>query len=311
MDLNRTATFVRVVDQGGFTAAAKSLGVPKSSVSRAVALLEDQLGVRLLQRSTRQVRLTEAGSAFYERASRGIAGVEDAIAAVTDMQGTARGSIRLTAPVDAGVWLLEPALSRFAMAHPGVHVEIVLTGRVVDMVEEGFDLALRMGELRDASLIARKLGHTHLHLYASTEYLARKGAPEHVADLASHDCVLFRPSRGRSTWTLTGPAGDEAVEVSGRIGVDDFSFVRSAVLSGVGIGLLPSFVCTSALDRGGLVRVLPEHLVRSAPMHLVYPSARYVPHRVVLLRDFLVQALRTGHAALDEGSSSEVHRTHG
>ncbi len=292
MDLNRTAIFVRVVEQGGFTAAAKLMSLPKSSVSRAVSLLEEELGVRLLQRSTRNVRLTDAGSAFYERASRGIAGVEEAAAAVADMHGALRGTIRITAPADAGTWLLEPAIATFVLAHPGVQVEVSLTQRLVDLVEEGFDLALRAGRLRDGALIARKLAIGEQGLFASPSYLARKEAPTTIAQLAAHDCVLFRPIRGRSTWVLAGPNGEESVEVTGPVSVDDFTFLRSAVLSGVGIGLLPCFMDTPSRDGSRMVRLLPDHANRGGPIHLVYPSARYVPHRVAVFRDYLLATLK-------------------
>ncbi|MCU0685624.1 MAG: LysR family transcriptional regulator [Polyangiaceae bacterium] len=232
MDLNRVAVFARVVEGNGFTAAAKALGLPKSSVSRAVTLLEAELGVRLLQRSTRKVSLTEAGSAFYERAARGLAGVEEAALAVADMQGALRGPIRMTSPADAGDRLLGPALARFLRRHPRVQVELVLTGRIVDLVAEGFDLALRAGHLRDGSLIARKVGDTAGGVFASPRYLSRHGEPARLDDLAAHRCVLFRPTRGRSVWTLKGPAGEEHVEVRGPLGADDLSFVRRALLGG-------------------------------------------------------------------------------
>lgn len=291
MDLNRVAVFVRVVDEGGFSAAARALRLPKSSVSRAVTLLEEELGARLLQRSTRKIRLTEAGSAFYERASRGLAGVEEAAAAVADQHGSLKGPVRITAPVDAGVWMLAPLAARFVALHPAVHLDIVLTSRVVDMVAEGFDFALRAAPLRDTSLVARKLMPIEAGLYAAPAYLARKGAPATVAELARHDCVLFRPDRGRATWTVTGPSGEESVEVTGPVGVDDFSFVQRIVLAGTGIGLLPSFLCNEAAQDGSLVRVLPKHALRNGVFHLVYPSARYLPHRAAVFRDFLLAAL--------------------
>lgn len=291
MDLNRIAVFVRVVEDQGFTSAARALGLPKSSVSRAVALLEAELGVRLLQRSTRRVSLTEAGGAFYERASRGLAVVAEAAAAVADMQGALRGLIRMTAPVDAGDRLLGAPLARFVRRHPRVHVELVLTGRLVDLVEEGFDLALRAGALRDSALVARKIGESEGGAYASPRYLARRGAPARVEDLARHRCVLFRPTRGRALWALTGPAGEERVEVGGPLGADDLSFVRRALLAGVGVGLLPTFLCARDVERGRLERVLPAYRAFAAPLHLVYPSAHYVPRRVAALRDFLLASL--------------------
>lgn len=291
MDLNRVAVFVRVVDEHGFTAAAKALGVPKSSVSRAVSLLEQDLGVRLLQRSARKLSLTEAGSVFYEGVSRSFTAVQEAATAVMEMEAGLRGSIRITTPVDVGVWLLAPAVARFGRLHPGVHIDAVLTGRIVDLVEEGFDLALRAGPMRDSSLIARKVGSFGRALYASPRYLERHGTPTRVADLAGHRCVLFRATRGRAMWELSGPTGPETVEVTGPLNVDDFSFVQRALLSGAGIGLLPAFVAGREVKRGRLVRVLPEHILPGAPLHLVYPSTRYVPHRVVVFRDFLFKRL--------------------
>jgi DNA-binding transcriptional LysR family regulator len=291
MDLNHAAVFVRVVDEGSFSAAARALHLPKSSVSRAVSLLEEALGARLLQRSTRQIRLTEAGTTFYERASRGLAGVEEAASAVADLQGSLRGPIRITAPGDAGAWLLAPLVARFAAEHPAVYVELVLTGRVVDLVAEGFDFALRAAPMHDSALVARKLAPVEVALWAAPAYLARRGTPTRVADLAEHDCVLFRPDRGRATWKLEGPAGEERVAVAGPVGADDFTFVQRIVLAGTGIGLLPSFLCQGATRDGDLVRVLPRHALSAGTLHLVYPSARYLPNRAAAFRDFLIAAL--------------------
>ena len=291
MDLNRAAVFVRVVDEGGFTAAARALRLPKSSVSRSVALLEEELGARLLQRSTRKLRMTEAGSAFYERASRGLAGVQEAAAAVADLQGLLRGPIKITAPVDAGVWLLAPLVARFVAEHPAVHIELILTGRFVDLVAEGFDFALRAGALADSRLVARRLRTYPLGLYAAPAYLQRRGTPANVGELASHDCVMFRPDRGRARWTLTGPEGEQPVDVRGPVGADDFTFLQRMVVAGAGIGLLPGFLCQSGVERGELARVLPEYALAAAMFHLVYPSARYLPQRAAVFRDFLIDEL--------------------
>lgn len=291
MDLNRAAVFVRVVDEGGFTAAARVLRLPKSSVSRSVALLEEDLGARLLQRSTRKLRLTEAGSAFYERASRGLAGVQEAAAAVADLQGLLRGPIKITAPVDAGVWLLSPLVARFVAEHPGVHIELVLTTRMVDLVAEGFDFALRAGVLADSRLVARRLRASPLGLYASPDYLKHRGTPLKVIDLLNHDCVMFRSDRGRARWKLTGPDGEQTLEVRGPVGADDFTFLQRMVAAGSGIGLLPGFLCQAALGTGTLVRVLPEYAWHAGDFHLVYPSARYLPQRAAVFRDFLLEEL--------------------
>lgn len=292
MDLNHVSTFARVVQDGSFTAAAKSLGLPKSSVSRSVAQLEEELGIRLLQRTTRKLHLTDAGAAFYDRVSRALGDITDATSVAADAQEQLRGTVRLTAPVDFGVWALASILARFVRKHPGIHVDLVLTGRVVDLVGEGIDLAVRAGKLRDSSLIAKRVGDLRSVLYASPKYLARRGTPKALADLANHDCVLFRSSNGKSTWELAR-GGDhvEEIQVSGPLSADDLSFVRKATISGGGIGLLPEFLCGRAEESGHLVRILPDWQLSGAILHIAYPSARFVPQRVVVLREYLAKAL--------------------
>jgi DNA-binding transcriptional LysR family regulator len=287
VDLNAVATFVRVVDRGGFTSAAAALGVPKSSVSRSVKRLEQELGVRLLQRTTRRLSLTEAGRAYYERVSSSLAGMDEARAAIGLMQDAPRGVVRVTAPPDIGAILLAPIVARFVRKFPEVRAELSLTSRYVDLVQEGFDLALRMGKLSDSTLVARSLGSIDAGLYASKAYLARSGTPKKLADLEKHTCVLFRATNGRIRWQLEGPRGPESVEVSGPIVADDMTFLREAILAGGGIGFMPA----PNLRGANLVRVLPEYGMHGVPAHIVYPSARYVPQRVALLRDAFVEEI--------------------
>ena len=292
MDLNRVSAFVRVVQDGSFTAAAKSLSLPKSSISRSVAQLEQDLGIVLLHRTTRQLHLTDAGTAFYERVSRALADIDEATVAAADTQAELRGTVRVTAPVDLGVWAIAPIVTRFVRKHPKIRVEVDLTGRVVDLVAEGFDLAVRAGPLRDSSLIARRLGDLEAVAYASPKYIARRGEPKTLADLADHDCVLFRSTTGKATWNLTKGDGTKAsVDVTGPVASDDLSFVRSAVMSGCGIGVVPTFLCARAEQRGRLVRVLPDWALHGAVLHLAYPASRFVPQRVAVLRDYFLQEL--------------------
>jgi DNA-binding transcriptional LysR family regulator len=289
--LNHVAVFVRVVETGSFTAAGAALGLPKSSVSRSVSRLELELGVRLLQRTTRSVHLTDAGHAYYQRVARALSGLEEAQSAVSDMQASPSGLVRLTAAVDIGVNILAGLVARFVRKHPTIHVELVLTGRIVNLVDEGVDLAVRAGKLDDSSLVARKVGTTESRLFAAPGYLRRRGTPKTLADLAQHDCVLFRGRRGRSGWELLGPKGLEKVDVTGLVSADDFAFVRQMLLAGAGIGLIPWTVSAQDIERKRLVRVLSEYAAPGGALHVVYPSARYVPQRVALLRDFLVQGL--------------------
>ncbi|HWP07726.1 MAG TPA: LysR family transcriptional regulator [Polyangiaceae bacterium] len=291
MDLNRAATFMKVVEEGGFTAAARALELPKSSVSRSVSLFEEELGVLLLRRSTRRVELTEAGRLFYERASHALAGLEDAQAAVADLQGSLKGTVRVTAPSDAGVWILGPLVARFVEEHPGVHVDVLLSSRVVDLVAEGVDFALRAAQITDTNLVARRLAPRDSALYASPRYLAKRGTPSRPAELSAHDCVIFRGDRGRAQWLLSGPRGDEVVEVRGRITADDFVFVHQAVVCGLGVGMMPSFLAAPSVARGELVEVLPSYRGFRGTWHLVYPSARYLPRRAVAFRDLILAEL--------------------
>jgi DNA-binding transcriptional LysR family regulator len=292
MNLRRLQLFVRVADEGGFTAAARALGVPKSAVSSAVARLEEELGARLLHRSSRRVTLTEAGAALHQQARPALRALDEAETAVLEAQTALRGPIRITAPVEVGTRLLEPHLTRFIASHPEVSLDVVLTSRIVDLAAEGFDLAVRGGPVRDPSVVARPLRVEDAGLFAAPSYLARRGQPRRVRDLAGHDCVVHCPIAGRATWALTGPRGPERVEVPARLGADQFAFIVRAVVNGAGIGLLPLFLCDAEVTRGDIVRVLPRHAMRSTRLHLVYPSARHLPRRVAALRDFLLDALR-------------------
>ncbi len=292
MNPRHVTLFVKVADVAGFSAAARALGLPKSVVSSAVAALETDLGVRLLHRSSRKVSLTDAGQAFYDRVTPALAALDEAASAAREMQTALRGTVRLSAPVEAGTRLLEPLVADFVKAHPGVSVEVQLTSRFIDFAEDGVDLALRGGPVRDASLVARQLRTLDSGLFAAPSYLAEHGLPVDVNELAQRDCVLFRATAGRATWALTGPSGERAVDVHGRISADHFAFALRAVVDSVGIGLLPLFLCDAEVAAGLLVRVLPEFGVRGTPLHLVYPSARLLPLRVAALRDFLVAGLR-------------------
>lgn len=292
VDLNDVVALVRVVEAGSFTGAAAALGLPKSAVSRRVARLEEALGVRLLQRTTRSLHLTDAGVAYHARAAGALGALAEARDVATEATGEPRGTVRLTAPVDMGGGVISEVLTAFAKAYPKVNVDVELTGRLVDLVAEGFDLAIRAGQLRDSSLVARRLGEAHTVLVASPEYLARRGTPKTVADLAKHECILFRSKQGESKWALEGPRGEETVIVHGTLTGDDFTFVRSVAAHGGGIGLVPVPGTATDFEAGRLVPVLTDYHGPSSPVHLVYPSARFLPQRVAVLRDFVVQNFR-------------------
>ncbi len=292
VELGDVEAFAAVVDSGSFTAAAARLRAPKSALSRRVARLEESLGARLLQRTTRSLSLTEAGAAYHASATQALGQLREAAAAVSERSEEPSGTVRITMPVDVGSVTAIESLTEFVKQYPKVNVEVDLSARMVDLIAEGFDLALRAGPLRDSSLVARKLGDTTAILAASPDYLARRGAPTKPSDLADHDCVLFRAVRGESKWRLIGPEGEEEVSVQGRLSGSDFSFIRAAAIQGAGIAMLPSPAALLDMRCGTLVRVLPDYSGFSSPIHLVYPSARFLPARVTVLRDFLLKNLK-------------------
>lgn len=296
MDLNFVATFVRVIEGGSFTAAAQALGLPKSSVSRRVTALEKALGVRLLQRSTRKLVLTESGRLYFERVRLGIAGLTEASRAAAEMSQEVAGMIRFSTGPD-GTGLLAGMLAEFLARYPKVKLDVILTARRVDLVTEGVDLAFRAGHLTDSTLVARRLGWSDLGLFASRTYLRRAGKPARLADLTKHRFVLAGPPPQRDTLRLDGPNGEETVKVTGSLLVDEIPFARDAVAAGVGIGLIPAVFFRAAPGTRrqltfDVVRLLPEYGVRGVDVHLVSPPTAYEPTRVTLLREFLTERLR-------------------
>jgi DNA-binding transcriptional LysR family regulator len=289
VDYNDLALFTRVVERGSFTAAAQAVGLPKSSVTRSIARLEKALGVRLIQRTTRQRGVTDAGRELYERVRGAVGALEEATEAVREHGREPQGVVRVSCMPDADLMGLPDMIAAMRQKLPSIHIELSLTGRVVDLVAEGVDLAIRAGRLGDSSLIAKKVGATSSGLWASKSYLKKRGRPKQLADLTEHDCVLFRGKSGRARWTFQ----DDHVDVEGVLSVDDYGFLAHALEAGLGIGPLPIFTAR----RSSLERVLPDFELPGAPMHVVMPSASYVPARVTAVRDLLVahlQALLAG-----------------
>jgi DNA-binding transcriptional LysR family regulator len=292
VDLNRVDAFVQVMDAGSFSAAARLLGQPKSSLSRAVSKLEHELGVVLLQRTTRKLAITEAGQLYLERARNALSMLADARTQLLEADVEPRGVVRLTAPHDDGEAMMTNALADFVHLYPNIHLECTFTQRRVDLIAEGVDLALRAGRIDDGSLAGRKLGDSPLGLFASPGYLAAHGTPRKLAQLREHECVLFRGARGKARWTLEGKRGKESVEVQGRINVDELAAVCQLALRGVGIGLMPVMFGQRWVLKGELVRVLPSLQTLGEAVYLVHPASPHLPRRVALLRDHLYQSLK-------------------
>ncbi len=298
MDLNRAVTFVRVVETGGFTRAAEALGMPASSVSRSVAKLEHELGVTLLERTTRHVALTDAGRAFFERAREALVGLDEASDLALDAAREAYGVVRVALPPDLGA-LAGPLFAAFLVSYPRIRIELTFTPRGAELVGDLVDIAVAIGKLPDSALIAKKLGQAAHKLYAAPSYLAAHGTPRNVAELAKHDVVLARAVAGNARWELTGPKGVERVDVSARLVADHLQLVLDATLAGSGIAQLPSFVGDKHVAAGTLAAVLPRYAI-DTPLHVLTQDARHLPHRVALVRDALVQGL-SGQCAKHAG----------
>jgi DNA-binding transcriptional LysR family regulator len=295
MDLNQTLVFTRVVQTGSFTAAAKLLGLPKSSVSRRVTLLEERLGARLLQRTTRKLGLTEEGRLYFERAERLVAALAEADAAVGQLKATPQGRLRVTAPLSFG--MLGPIVAEYLEAWPEVQVEVVCTDRRVDLVDEGFDVAVRAGPLQDSTLIARPLGTIRTILVTGPALLKQRGAPKTPADLARLPCIAFGSSATPELWALESGEKKAQVQIAPRLTVNVFELMFDSACESVGIAAIPDYLCTEQLAKGRLVRVLPKWSGAELPVHAVYPSTRQLSPRVVEFVGLLRQRLALGRAS--------------
>lgn len=291
MDLNRIGVFAAVVKGGSLTKAAREIGLTTSAVSRTLVRLEEELGVRLLQRTTRKLSLTAAGRAYFDRVRGALELVDEASMAVSEAGDEPRGSVRVTSPPSM-IPVLIPFVGEFLTRYPKISVELSSSQEIVDLVEEGIDLAVRVGRLRDSSLIARRVGHMITGLFASTEYVKRNGRPSQPSDLVKHNCVLFRGQGGKDTWRLRSSDGELKIAVTGSLQVDDIPALHQAILAGIGIGSVSFF---SKARMRNLVRILPGYVSGNLPISLVSPSKRLEPARVVLLRDFFAAKLSALH----------------
>ena len=289
MDLNEILVFARVVQTGSFTTAAAELGMPQSTVSRKVAELEARLKARLLQRTTRKLNLTDVGRTYFDYCARIVAEAEDAERAVSSLQEAPRGLLRVTAGTSAG-WL-GAIVGDFLKRYPEVRVELSCTGRVVDLIEERFDLGIRAGTLADSTLVARSLGVARWFLVATPAYLKRRGRPKSPEDLREHDCLLFGTGPASTGLRLESKGRSLHVTLAPRMLVNDMDVLRASAGVGIGIAVLPAFHCVEALRARKLERVLRDWDVPSTPIHVVYPTARYVTPKVKAFVEHLQQRM--------------------
>ena len=285
--------FVTVVDAGSFVRAADALDISKTAVSRLVGDLEARLGTRLLHRTTRRLSLTPEGEVFHERCRQVLDDVSEAEAELTARSGEAVGRLRINVPVTFGLLHLAPLWPAFMAMHPRVELDITLADRVVDLVEEGYDLAVRIARLQPSSLVSRQLSSTRLVLCASPEYLRRHGTPGHPSDLAEHAVIAYTLLSTGDHWAFEGPEGPVGVTVTPRMRTNSGDTCCAAALQHRGLVLQPTFLVAPHLASGALVEVLPQYRSTELGVFAVYPSRKHLTPKVRVLIDFLVGAFRT------------------
>src|SRR5271163_521713 len=289
------AVFAKVVESASFAAAASHFGMSPGMVSKHVQSLEERLGVRLLNRTTRRVGATEVGQDYYERSRRILAEMEEAEVAAGDLQSIPRGRLRVTAPVSFGTHQLAPAISDYLAAYPDVSIDLSLDDAYVDLLEKRFDVALRLGELSDSSLVARKLYSVTMHLCASPGYLDRNGTPQTPAELAMHNCLIYTYAPPQNVWNFVDRNGkEESVHVSGRFQASGGDALRTLALKDAGIILAPCYIIEDDLKAGRLIHLLADYATQETPVHAVYPHSRFLSAKTRTFIDFL--AARSAHA---------------
>jgi DNA-binding transcriptional LysR family regulator len=288
-DIEGLKAFVEVVGTGGFSRAARKLGVSKSIVSRRVAALEADIGVRLLSRTTRGVSLTDAGIELNKRAVQILGALDAALDAVAGRDDVVAGTLRISAPLSFGIVHLAGALAAFAARHPHVQLDVAYSDRFVDLVSEGFDAAVRIGELKDSSLVARRLADMHVVVVANPLYLARRGVPKAPRDLSAHDALIYTGSAHGDVWRFRQGQRPLSVRVQGRFRADNGEALRDAAIAGLGIAALPSWIVAGAMASGALVTLLDSYDCPMSGLYVVRPPGPLAPGKVRALIDFLAE----------------------
>lgn len=297
--LTRMRAFVQVVEAEGFSAAGRKLGRSKALLSKYVRELEDELGVLLINRTTRRFSLTEAGQTYYQRAAEILREIDNLAETVRDSAGDLKGRIKITAPRTFADAAIGQSLIDFASQHPDIVLDISLDDRVVDLVEEGYDLAIRITKLADSALIARKLAPSRILLCASPALIERYGAPKHPRELQNLPCVVDTNARYRYSWPSREPDGAHiSVPVQGRFEANSPLSVRAAAIASIGFALIPDFIAQPAIDSGQLVSLLEDYLEDGRGIFAVFPNRRHLPARVRALVDFLAQWLKQHQHAI-------------
>lgn len=286
--LSDIAVFVQVVRDGSFTKAAEHLGLSRSVVSKYITRLEETLGARLLNRTTRRLSLTEAGRVFFERSRLGLEEIEEARAEISRLQEEPRGVLRVNSPMSFGILHVAPLLPHFLSEYPEINVDMNLDDRKVDVIEEGFDVSIRITELPDSSLVARRLGPCRHAIVAAPSYVEQYGIPHLPRDLRDHNVIAYHYQESATEWHFLGPDGkQESVPVSGSIQMNNSLALRAALLAGVGIARTPTFVVGEDIAAGRLVPLLSPYATLELSIYLVYPQKRHLSPKVRAFVDFM------------------------
>lgn len=291
--LSAMQLFTKVVSEESFSAAGRQMGLTRSAVSKSITELEQQLGVRLLNRTTRRVNTTEAGRAYFERCIEILAQVDDTERQISSLHDQPKGILKINAPLSFGTLYLGDAIADFMTLYPELKIELDLTDRFIDPIEEGVDVAIRIANLQDSSLVARKLGETSALLVASPDYLARHGEPQKPSDLISHKCIHYGRSTHLQKWQFLRDDKEISVRINAIMCSNNGDILRSAALKGHGLSQIPTFIIGEDLKEGRLTEVLPDH--RPAPMgiYAIYAPNRYLAAKTRIFIDFLVEHCAT------------------
>jgi DNA-binding transcriptional LysR family regulator len=299
------AVFAKVVDTASFAEAARHFGMSPAMVSKHVRTLEERLGVRLLNRTTRRVGATEVGQNYYERCLRILSELDDAERAAGDAQAAPRGLLRVTAPVSFSFRHLAPAIADYLSAYPDVSIDLNLNDHYVDLVAERFDVAIRVGHLADSSLMSRKLCSVAMMVCASPAYLEKNGAPREPGDLTKHNCLIYTYATQQTAWRFADRNGEEyVVRVNGRFLANNGDALRALAVKGAGLVFAPDFIVEDDLQAGRLVRLLPEFATGETPVHAVYPHSKFLSAKTRTFIDFL--AARCSHPPEIKGNGLDA-----
>ncbi|CAJ1764317.1 HTH-type transcriptional regulator DmlR [Aeromonas jandaei] len=289
MDLNAALILVRIVDKGSFTAAAQELGMTKAMVSRRIAELEQRLGVRLLYRSTRQLTLTEEGEKYYRHCSKAVEALTEAELMLSASQQEVTGTLKMAVPIETGQLVVGRLVAKFLQAYPGLQVELELTNRVVDPISEGLDAVVRIGDMSDSNLAARRLWSTGRLLCASPAYLARSPVIKRPEDLANHERVTVSSGFLASHWCFELDGKEVLVDPPSRFRVNNITCAREAAKAGLGLASIPAMLCQEVLASGELVAVLPEWQQPKVSIYLLFPERQLMPRKLRVFIDFMVE----------------------